>query len=170
MGEVPPAPSTPGRLALWALAWAAVAVAGFVVLSATGVNLFGGALEGQRSAGIVVFTPLIATAVALLLVVRSVLSVGKTRAYRAAYSEEVRRKAQHERNARQHPGFFWVVAAITGTLWLAGATAVLIFLPNMLENPTGLALAIMLLGLLAMAWIPALAAAITATRARRATP
>ena len=34
--EIPPEPASPGKLALWALAWLLIAAAGFVALSSAG--------------------------------------------------------------------------------------------------------------------------------------
>ena len=145
MTEIPPPPSTPTRSLIWAAGWAVVASLGFAVLIGSWDRVMSWSMDGQRTEAIVLTTPIIALIMVLVMVVRAAL----------------------DRARRQHPGFFFVIAAIAGVAWAAGATAVGLFLPQLLENSVGLTMALMLLALLAMAWIPALIAGFRHVSLRR---
>lgn len=167
MTEIPPPPSTPTRSLIWAAGWAVVASLGFAVLIGSWDRVMSWSMDGQRTEAIVLTMPIIALIMVLVMVVRAALGVGAVRRYAAAYPEEVRERAELDRARRQHPGFFFVVAAIAGVAWAAGATAVGLFVPQLLENSVGLTMALMLLALLAMAWIPALVAGFRHVSLRR---
>ncbi len=164
--KIPAAPSGPGRLLLWALGWGVVTVFAFVqfVLSLDRIATWD--FEGQATGGWVVFTPFIALGMTIAMLIRAATAGGRVRAYEQQYPEPVRRQAEEDYARAQHPGFFFVIAGIAGLPWLAGLVAVLVFLGDLLQNPRGLAMALMLLALVALAWIPALAAGIRTVRQR----
>lgn len=153
-----PIPASPARSFVWAAAWVVVAALGGVVLVLDWQGVLNSDLSGQRTEGIVLFTPVAAAVIAILLVVRGARSLGAMRGYRARYSAAERARRQRERFAGQPSTPFIVFAAGLGVLWLAGTVATLIFLPNLLQRPSGLSLALMLLALLAMACISVLQA------------
>lgn len=154
----PTIPASPGGSFAWAGVWAVVAALGAVVLARNWQQALSFDMGGQRTEGIVLFTPFIAIAISVILVVRGLRAVGRRRAYRERWSAPERARLERESLAGQPSTPFFVVAAVAGVLWLSGSIVVLLFLPQMLPRPGGLLLALELLILLAMAWVSALAA------------
>lgn len=122
--------------------------------------------SGQRTIGLVVTTPGVAVVLVIVCLTRAALAVGPARHYRARWSAHERAAIERARLTGQPSTPFIVFALALAAVWLAGVGAVLIFLSTLLRNPAGLSLAIMLLALIAMLWIPALQAGL---RRRRGT-
>lgn len=168
--EAPPAPASPAKLRAWASAWAGVAVLGFAVIALNLSDAVSFGFSGQRTFGIVVFTPMIGVILAIVCCVRSVGAVRSHSAYNARWSETQRTQAEEERLARQPATLFIAFASTVAALWLAGTVAVVVFLPSLSHNLDGLYLAVMLLALLAMAWVPVLREGFRARKVQRERP
>lgn len=149
-------PRNPAIGFVWAAAWLAVAVLGGVVLFTDWANIVSGNVSGQRTQGLLLFTPALGLVFAVLIAIRAVKALRPWNAYLAGTTGQERR----ERSAAQLRGEVWigplVMGIILGVIWLAGVVAVTIFLPHLAGNTAGLFVALMLLALLAMAWIPLL--------------
>jgi hypothetical protein len=156
--EIPVAPPAPGSQFGWAAAWLGVAALGFFILFPNWPGVVNSDLSGQRTVGIVLFTPIIALGMTVLCVVRGIWAVGAMGHYRSRWSEDEQRLAERKRLAEQPSTPFIVFALFLAVPWLAGVLALLLFLPSLSGNPDGLALAVMLVALVAMAWIPILRA------------
>lgn len=156
--SVPKAPPSPARLLVWSAAWAVVAILGFAVLLPNWQRVMEFDLSGQRTVGVVFFTPIIALLLAVLFAVRAIRWIGPSREYRGRWSEEQRVRAADQRLAGQPSTPFIVFAAVVAIIWLAGVVVVGIFFSTLAERPDSLALALMLLALVAMAWISVLQA------------
>ena len=168
--EAPPAPASPAKLRAWALAWAGVAVLGFVVLALNLSDALSFGFSGQRTFGIVVFTPVIGVILAIVCFVRSVGAARSHSEYHARWSETQRAQAEQERLARQPVALFLAFAWTVAAVWLAGTIAVIVFLPSLSRNLDGLSLAAMLLALLAMAWVPVMREGFRARNVQRVRP
>lgn len=161
-----PTPHSPSASFSWAAAWLLVAVLGFVALGVNWQGLIGSELSGQRTVGVVVFMPILSTAISIMLMVRGIVAVGRTRTYHARFSADVRAQFESERLRGQPSTPFLVFAAILGVIWLAGTVVVLIFLNMLIGSPDGLALALMLLALLAMSGVASLRTGLSRRAAR----
>lgn len=161
----PAIPASPARSFVWAAAWLVVAALGFVVLVLNWQGVLASDLVGQRTEGVVLFTPIAATLIALLLIVRGIRAVGRNRAFRERWSAEDRARLERESLAGQPSTPFLVFAAGLGVAWIVGVTAVVIFFGALLQRPSGLSLALMLLALLGMACISVLQAGVRRRRA-----
>ncbi len=159
MSSTPPAaPSNPRALLFWALAWVAVGALGLVVLALNSEQAAGFTFSGQRTFGIVVIVPVLALVLAVICVVRGVRAIVPQREYRQRWSAAERQRAERARLAGQPSTPFIVFSLGVAVVWAAGVTAVLVFLPELSGNPDGLSLAVMLLALLLMLWVPVLRA------------
>jgi hypothetical protein len=164
---VPQAPPSPARLFGWGAAWIVVAALAFIVLADAGRAALDFELRGQRTSGIVLATPIIASAVAVIVLVRAFWSIGASRRYREKWTAPERAEFERARLGSQPTTFFFVVAGIAAVPALAGLVAVAIFLQALRENPTGLSLAVVLISLVAMLSVAALQAGMRRRRARR---
>lgn len=153
-------PPAPAALFAWAAAWAGVSVLGWVVFGMNLVRLAEADFSGQRTFGIVAFTPTIALVVAILCAVRAFRAIGPARAYRAQWSVLERKQAEQAHLAGQPSTPLIVFALAVAAIWVAGVTAVLVYLPALSSNVDGFSLAIMLLALVAMLWISVLRAGV----------
>jgi len=156
--SAPKAPPSPARLLIWSAAWAVVAILGFAVLIPNWQRVVDFDLYGQRSVGIVFFTPVVALILALLLTVRAIRWIGPSRDHRSRWSAEQRVRAADEQLAGQPSTPFIVFAAVVAIIWLAGVVVVGFFFSSLVQRPDSLALALMLLALVAMAWVSVLQA------------
>ena len=156
----PAAPPSPARLLVWSVAWAVVAALGFAVLVPNWQRVIAWDFSGQRTGGIVLFTPFIAVVLVVVLVIRAIRSARPAREYRSTWSGEKRAQATREHLAGQPSTMFVAIGGGLAVLWFAGVIAVAIFITPLLEQPGGLVLILELLVLLAMAWIPILRAGV----------
>ena len=155
-----PAPPAPASLFVWAIAWAAVAALGFIVLMFNSGQAAGFAFTGQRTFGIVVIVPVLALVLAVICIVRGVRAIVPTREYRQQWSAAERQRAESARLAGQPSTPFIVFSLGVAVVWGVGVVAVVAFLPSLSSNPDGLSLAMMLLALLLMLWAPVLRAGV----------
>ncbi|NLF03556.1 MAG: hypothetical protein GX593_00840 [Actinomycetales bacterium] len=167
VSHVPAEPPSPVGTLVWALAWASIAALGFVVLSLEWQRTVSSGLAGQRSEGIVLITPILATVAAVLLVGRAIWAVGARRRHRERWTAEQTATARRRRLAAEPWVPLVAIGAAVFVVWLAGTVAVLVALPTMRERPAGLSLALMLLGLVGMGWVVLLLAGARRRSARR---
>lgn len=162
---VPPTPTRPATLVIWAIAWSIVSALGWVVFMLNLSRVAEADFSGQRTFGIVTFTPVIALAIAGLCLVQAIRAVGRTREYRSRWSPTEREDAERARLHGQPWVPFIVFALGLALIWSAGVVAVLTFLPELSRNLDGLSLASQILALIAMLGIPALRAGLRRRRA-----
>lgn len=162
--DVEKAPPVPARLLVWALGWAVVAAIGLWVMIGLPADF---APKNSNSWGVVYVLPVATALMALLLVVRAAVLAPKHRAYAAAFSPEQRAAARLDFEASYPVPLFLIVGVAGGVVFLTGVTLVLVNAERLGENPTGLGIAIELLALITLAWLPALVSAFRASRARR---
>lgn len=159
MSTMPPAaPSNPAALLLWALAWVAVGALGLVVVALNSAQAAGFMFTGQRTFGMVVILPVLALVLAVICAVRGIRAIVPQREYRQRWSAAERQRAERARLAGQPSTPFIVFSLGVAVVWGVGVVAVVTFFPSLSRNPDGLSLAIMLLALLLMLWIPVLRA------------
>lgn len=148
-----PAPRSPGRGFAWAAAWTVVAIFGGVVLFLDGARIFSGEVQGQRTAGLLISTPLIALALAVVIGVRAFRAIKPWKAYVARTTPAEREMARLAPLQGTNPVAPLVAALVFFVLWLAGAIAVTVFFPHLAKNTAGLFVALMFLALLTMGWV-----------------
>jgi hypothetical protein len=163
--DAPKSPPNPARLFVWAVVWAAIAVLGFAVLVPDWQRVTEFDLAGQRSFGIVFFTPIIASVLAVVFAVFAVRWIRPFQRYRSRWSEQERVEAARRQLAGQPSTPFIVVSIVLAALWVAGLVAVAVFFSVLVKRPDGLALSFLLLALVATAWIPLLEAGLRRRRA-----
>ncbi|MER3392674.1 MAG: hypothetical protein RIC81_09205 [Microcella pacifica] len=162
-----PAPPTPASLFVWAMAWAAVAALGFFVLMLNSSQAAGFAFAGQRTFGIVVIVPALALVLAVICVVRGVRAIVPHRDYQQQWSAAERQRAERTRLAGQPSTPFIVFSLGVAVVWGVGVVAVIAFFPSLSSDPDGFSLAVMLLALLLMLWVPVLRAGVRRRAADR---
>lgn len=159
MSSTPPAaPSNPAALFLWAFAWGAVGALGLVVVALNSAQAAGFTFTGQRTFGIVVILPVLALVLAVICAVRGVRAIVPQREYRQRWSAAERQRAERARLAGQPSTPFIVFSLGVAVVWGVAVVAVVTFLPTLSSNPDGLSMAVMLLALLLMLWVPVLRA------------
>lgn len=124
-----------------------------MVFALQSTRAISGELYGQRSAGVVLLTPWIAVIVAVLLVIASIRGRAPWNAYVAQTTPQQRQAVLDGPMTRTVATPFLVMGLSVAGIWLAGVVVVLIFATPLSTNPSGLALALMFLALLALGWI-----------------
>lgn len=162
-----PAPPAPASLFVWAIAWAAVAALGFIVLMLNSGQAAGFAFTGQRTFGIVVIVPVLALVLAVICGVRGIRAIVPHRDYQRQWSAAERQRAERMRLAGQPSTPFIVFSLGVAVVWGVGVVAVITFLPSLASNPDGLSLAMVLLALLLMLWVAVLRAGVRRRAADR---
>ena len=144
---------SPFRQFLWAAAWFGIAALGIVVVALNAEQIQSGDFSGQRTFGIIVFTPVIALVIGLALLWRGMSALRPFLEYRNQNSEVGLLYIDPAQFKGQKPGFFYAISGIFFTIWLAGLTVLLIFMEQLSQNVSGLVLAVMLLAVLVLVWI-----------------
>jgi len=167
VSEPPRAPTNPAPKLVAAAGLLLAAAAGFVVLAIDGSRAIAGELQGQRTEGIVLFTPLIAVVAAVVLAIAAFRGRAPWAAYVAQTTPGQRQAAADAPLTRTSSTPFLVLGLALAVIWLAGVVAIAIFATSPNFTTVGLAMAIMLLTLLALVWIPLVRFAVRIRAAHR---
>lgn len=162
---VPDEPIKPSTAFSWAALWLLTSVFSVVALVASWSRVLTDDFENRRSQGFIMFTPALAIALTILFIVVGVRAIRRTREFRAAWDEPTRREARQSRLAAQPWVPLVIFGASLGAIWVAGLTALTIFVFPRVDL-AGFSVAVVVLLLLAMAWVTPLRAGIAARRAR----
>lgn len=161
-------PAAAWRACAWAGAWFAVAIAGIALWVTDWSSVIDGDVAGQRTWGIIVFTPLLAAAIAVLCIVTGVRRSAAWRRHSLSHGR-AHARAQRRAQLAAEPWVPLVLGGLAGgVIWLVGVVGLGVFIASDARNATGFWLAVMLLMLLAMAWIPLLAVGVERRAARGA--
>lgn len=152
---------------MWAALWLAIAAIASVVLVLEWRRVISFDLSGQRTEGLIAFTPLLALAVAVALLVIGIRAVRPWSEYVARTTPQQRVDAEHAylRGEASTPPL--VIGAVLGGAALAGAVLTGVALPGLPERPAGLLLAIEFVALAAMGSVALITTGVRRRRAAR---
>jgi len=163
-------PHNPARRIAWAAAWIAVAVLGFVVLATDFGRIISGDVYGQRSEGVLLFTPIIGLLVGILLIISAVRGIEPWNRYVASTTSAERQAALDVRLRGEVYRGPLALAIVLAAIWAVFVVVLAVNIGRIAQSTPGLFAALMLLALVAMGWIALLGVALRRRAAHRRAP